>query len=293
MEIRQLEHFIAVAEERSFTRAARRLNYVQSALSVSIQSLERELGIRLLDRNTHRVALTDAGAALLPTVRETVVSVERTRDVAAALKGVVRGTLRIGIMQAFGFLDIPALLGEFHRRHPAVEIQMRPSPGGSRALLEELTHGGVDIAFVSAADDPAGATTTDLALEELYAIGTAELLASRRGRLELAALDRASFVDFPSGWGVRTVVDRAFAAAGLSRQVTIEVADVGTYVALLHAGLGIAIAPLSLLPFDHRLEIRRLRSPVTWRVVLALPNNRPIRSAAGAFADLVLARERQ
>ena len=101
MEIRQLEHFIAVAEERSFTRAARRLNYVQSALSVSIQSLERELGIRLLDRDTHRVALTDAGAALLPTVRETLVSVERTRDVAAALKGVVRGTLRIGIMQAF------------------------------------------------------------------------------------------------------------------------------------------------------------------------------------------------
>ena len=70
MEIRQLEHFAAVAEERSFTRAARRLNYVQSALSVSIQSLERELGLRLFDRDTRRVALTDAGEALLPAARQ-------------------------------------------------------------------------------------------------------------------------------------------------------------------------------------------------------------------------------
>lgn len=287
VEIRQLEHFLAVAEEQSFTRAARRLNYVQSALSVSIQSLERELGIRLLDRNTHRVELTDAGEALLPTVRQTLASVEQTRDVAAALKGVVRGTLRIGIMQSIGSLDVSAVLGEFHRRHPEVEIQMRPSPGGSRALLEELRQGGIDIAFASVEDEPVGMTTTELGVEDLYLVGTKELLPPRRARLGLSELAETSFVDLPSGWGVRTVVDRAFAAAGVSRRITIEVADVTTFVALLHQGLGIALSPLSLLPRDHRLEIRRPLSPVTWRVVMALPSNRPVRATAKAFADLV------
>ena len=93
MELRQLNHFVAVAEEQSFTNAARRLSYVQSALSVSIQSLERELGVRLFERTTHRVALTDAGDALLPSARQILASVEQTRDIAAALRGVLRGCL--------------------------------------------------------------------------------------------------------------------------------------------------------------------------------------------------------
>jgi DNA-binding transcriptional LysR family regulator len=292
VEIRQFEHFVAVAEERSFTRAARRLDYVQSALSVSIQSLERELGIRLLDRNTHRVELTDAGAALLPTVRGTLASVEQTRDVAAALKGVVRGTLRIGIMQAFAFLHVSELLGAFHRRHPEVEIQMRPSPGGSQAMLDELRHGGFDIVFAAVTDDPIGATTSDLGVEDFYVVGAKDLLPAGRARLGLGELSAFSLVDFPTGWGVRTAVDRAFAAAGCNRQVAIEVGDVGTFVGLVREGIGVALTPLSILPPDHRLEVRRLESPMSWRVVMALPSNRPVRAAAAAFADLVRQRDR-
>ena len=288
MEIRQLEHFVTVAEEESFTRAARRLNYVQSALSVSIQSLERELGLRLFDRDTRRVALTDAGEALLSAARQTLASVEQTRDVAAELNGVVRGTLRIGIMQSLGFLDVPALLGELHRRHPDVEIQMRPSPGGSLDLLEELGRGAIDVAFVSVIDDPPGVEITELGTEALYLVGARELMPARRRTVELPDLAEATFVDFPAGWGVRSVIDRAFAVAGVSRRVTMEVADVSTYLQLLDARLGVAITPQSLLPANHEFEVRRLKPPITWRVVMALASRRPTRAAARAFAQLVL-----
>lgn len=288
MEVRQLEHFVAIAEEQSFTRAARRLSYVQSALSVSIQSLERELGVRLFDRTTHRVALTDAGEALLTSARQTLASVEQTRDVAAALRGVLRGTVRIGIMQSFVFADVPGLLGRFHRQHPEVEIQVRPSAGGSRALVEELRAGGADIAFVSVMEDPVGVSTTELGVEDLHLVGTAPLLPPRGARVELSGLADARFVDFPAGWGVRAAVDHAFAAAGVTRRVTIEVADVATCLALLRAGLGVALLPQSLLSDDHALRTRRLASPLSWRVVMALPSNRPRRAAAQAFADLVM-----
>jgi DNA-binding transcriptional LysR family regulator len=287
MEVRQLEHFVAIAEEQSFTRAARRLSYVQSALSVSIQSLERELGVRLFDRTTHRVALTDAGDALLPYARQTLASVEQTRDVAAALTGVLRGTLRVGIMQAFPFVDVADLLGRFHRQHPEVEIGVRPSAGGSRALVEELRHGAIDIAFVSLMEDPIGVVSTPLGVEELHLVGTAELLPPRRAKVQLSELTEATFVDFPGGWGVRAAVDHAFAAAGLSRRVTIEVADVNTCLRLIGAGLGVAVLPLSLLQDDARLQTRRLASRLTWRVVMALPSNRPSRAAARALAELV------
>src|SRR6202790_2828543 len=109
MELRQLEHFVAIAEEGSFTKAARRLNYVQSALSVSVQALERELSVRLFDRTTHRVTLTGAGQALLPGARGTLAAAEEIRDIAAAVRGVLRGTLRVGIMQSLPFADVPHL----------------------------------------------------------------------------------------------------------------------------------------------------------------------------------------
>jgi DNA-binding transcriptional LysR family regulator len=287
VEIRQLAQFVAVAEERSFTRAARRLGYVQSALSVSIQSLERELGVRLFDRTTHQVLLTDAGEALLPSARQTLASAEETRDVAAALKGVLRGTLRIGLMQSFAFLDVADLLGQFHRRHPAVEIQARPSAGGSLALAAELQHGGIDIAFVSLREDPPGVSSTELAVEDIHLVGVEEMLPRRRTRVELSDLSEATFVDFPSGWGIRSAVDDAFAAAGVNRRVAIEVADVSTCLELVRAGLGVSLLGRSLLQGDHGLQTRPLASPLTWRVVMAVPSNRPPRAAAEAFARLV------
>jgi DNA-binding transcriptional LysR family regulator len=287
VELRQLNHFVAVAEEQSFTKAARRLSYVQSALSVSIQSLERELGVRLFERTTHRVALTDAGDALLPSARETLASAERTREIAEALRGLLRGTVRIGIMQSFGFLDIADLLGRFHRQHPDVEIQIRPSAGGSQALVEELKSGGIDIGFVSVMEDPVGVSTSELGVEELHLVGMPELLPARRARVQLRALADATFIDFPAGWGIRAAVDQAFAAAGIDRRPTIEVADVGACLHLLRAGLGVALLPQSLLDGDDRLQSRRLASRLTWRVVMALPSNRPPRAAARAFAELV------
>jgi DNA-binding transcriptional LysR family regulator len=287
MELRQLEQFVAVAEEQSFTRAARRLSYVQSALSVSIQSLERELGVRLFDRTTHRVALTDAGTALLPSARETLASAEQARDVAAALKGVLRGTLRIGLMQSFTFFDVADLLGRFHRRHPAVEIQVRPSAGGSEALAEQLKRGDIDIAFLSLFEDPPGVSTTELGVEDLHLVGAPDVLPPRRARVQLSDLSGAAFVDFPPGWGIRTAVDHAFAAAGVSRRVTIEIADVRTCLQLLRAGLGVALLGRSLLRGEDGLQTRRLAAPLTWRVVMAVPSNRPRRAAADAFAELV------
>src|SRR3979490_507345 len=111
VELRHLEHFVAVAEERSFTRAAARIHLVQSALSVSIRSLERELGSRLFKRTTHPAELTDAGGALLVEARRTLAAAEAARDAVAAVHGGVRGTVRVGIMNSLASLvDLGNLL---------------------------------------------------------------------------------------------------------------------------------------------------------------------------------------
>jgi DNA-binding transcriptional LysR family regulator len=287
MELRQLAHFVAVAEDGSFTKAARRLDYVQSALSVSVQQLERELGVRLFDRTTHRVALTSAGEALVPAARRTLAAAEETLDAAAAFKGVLRGTLRVGVTGAArAFIDVPGVLGRFHRQHPDVEIQIHPAVG-SAALLDELRHGGLDIAFIAGTEPLSGVTAIPLGSEDLMLVAAPETTPGGRGPVPLESLANASFVDFPTGWGIRTAVDRAFAAAGLTRRVTIEVADVGTCVELVRVGLGVGLFPPSLFPaHDPHLPTRTISPRITWHVVMATPSGRTT-APAGALAALV------
>src|SRR5687768_5535871 len=147
MDLRQLEHFVTVAEERHFTRASERLFISQSGLSASIRALEKELETELFYRNTRRVELTDAGQALLEESRRTLASGLAARDAVAAVKGLVRGRLRVGTEQCLGVVDVPTELARFHDDHPGVELLVQQA--GSARLVEEVHSGRLDLAFVA------------------------------------------------------------------------------------------------------------------------------------------------
>jgi DNA-binding transcriptional LysR family regulator len=289
VELRQLEHFIAVAEERSFTRAAGRVHLVQSALSVSIRALERDLGTRVFERSTHHVSLTDAGEALLPEARRTLAAAEQARDAVSAVQGIVRGTLRIGIMQSLTLVDVASLLARFHDLHPRVEIQTRPAPGGSVALAEDVRRGRLDCAFVSLPGGiPSGLSITPLATEPFFLFAARGRLPSGGKDLTLRDLEGAGFVDFPPGWGTRVAIDQAFAAAGFERSVEVEVADVSTYVELVRAGLGLGFLPRSMFASSAMyLDSCAISSIPLWNVGLAVSVGTPPTAAATAFLALV------
>jgi DNA-binding transcriptional LysR family regulator len=288
MELRQLEHFVAVAEDESFTRAAQRLGYVQSALSVSIQSLERELAVRLFDRTTHRVQLTDAGHALLPSARATLAAADGIRDEAAAVSGVLRGRLRIGLMQAFTAVNVPRLLGRFQREHPQVELTIRPALGGAAALLSAVTTGELDLAFVAVAEPPKGLRTRPLISESLQLTAREADVPRSRHAVSLEQLAEATFVDFPLGWGVRTIVDRAFARLGVQRRAGIEVADAPTFIALVREGLGVALLPQSLVDIDPRgLSTRPITPALSWDLAVVTRDEGAISPAAAALVGLL------
>jgi DNA-binding transcriptional LysR family regulator len=288
MELRQLEHFVAVAEDESFTRAAGRLGYVQSALSVSIQALERELAVRLFDRTTHRVRLTDAGRALLPSARATLASSAEVREQAAAINGVVRGRLRIGLMQSFAALNVPKLLGRFHREHPQVELTVRPAMGGAAAMVAAVTAGELDVAFVAVAEPVDALRVLPLKSETLRLVTADDGGRSRRRAVRLEQLADASFVDFPLGWGIRTVVDRAYAQLGIHRHVGIEVADVQTLLQLIRAGLGVSLLPQSLLGAGARgLRSQPIQPELSWDLAVVTREQHRLSAAARAFLELV------
>jgi len=285
VELRQLEYFVAVAEERHFTRAAARMHVAQSGLSASIRSLERELGASLFLRNTRSVELTDAGQALLAEARHTLANVAAAKDAVAAVQGLLRGTLAVGTLQCLGTVNLPAVLARFHSAHPGVEIRLRQ--GGSTDLIELVRTGDLDLAFVTApADGAPGVTLTPIGAEPMtLACGPAHPL-RERDSVALADLRDETFVDFYPGWLTRDVVDRALAASGVHRRVGFEVNDVHWLLDLVGHGLGVAVVPQVFTTKKTAARFVPLADPPHWTVAVATAGGRHPGAAARALLSI-------
>lgn len=289
MEIRQLTHFVAVAEERHFTRAAQRLHIVQSGLSASIRGLERELGTRLFTRSTRQVTPTDAGRALLTEARRVLAAVETARDAVAAVRGLLRGRLRIGIMQSMRGLPLAAALADLHAAHPGVELELRQA--GSSDLAAQVRDAALDLAFLALPRAPEGVALTRLLdIPMVVACPAGHRLAERGGPVALADLAGEDFVDLPAGWGTRILIDAAFSTAGLARRIPFEVGEVGFLLDLVAQGLGVALVP-DHLPAPAGVCLLPLAGAApTFTISAALPDRDGGTTPARVLLELVTAR---
>ncbi|MGZ3141807.1 LysR family transcriptional regulator [Lentzea chajnantorensis] len=285
MELRQLEHFVAVAEESHFTRAARRLHIAQSGLSASIRALEVELGAPLFLRTTRQVELTEAGRALLPEARRALGTVESARDAVAAVQGLLRGTLSVGSLQCLHVVHLPAVLARFHELHPGVEIRMRQS--GNAELVEDVRAGRLDLAFVTRRPRmPDDLRVSTLASEPLVLACAPESPFATRESVELTELRGQAFVDFNADWGTRDEVDRTLTAAGVERHVAVEVNDVHSLLDFVGFGLGVALVPQSFAVKPTRAHFVGLRGDVPVAET-AVVTGHAVSAAARVLLDVV------
>ncbi|TCN37304.1 DNA-binding transcriptional LysR family regulator [Kribbella orskensis] len=291
MDSRQLEYFVAVAEELSFTRAAQRLFTVQSTVSAAIRALEADLKTTLFDRSTRRVTLSDAGQALLPEAKAALEAIDRARAVVEEASTGLRGNVRIGTMTRLGLVDLAELLGAFYQRYPLVEVQVTTSPTGSSGLADDVRHGRLDVALVglNRADLP-GLETRELATVPFVVLVPSNHRLAGRGAIRLADLAGERFVDMLRGFGNRTTVDRAFDNAGLPRRVQVEVPDLTTVPDYVRAGLGVAVIPE--LDQDEAAGVTRLRitdTDLSWTLSAVTPSGRRPSRAVTALLDLMTA----
>jgi DNA-binding transcriptional LysR family regulator len=288
MELRQLEHFVAVVEELHFTRAARRVHVVQSSLSSSIRALERELGGDLFVRSSRQVALTDAGRALLPAARRALAAAADGQDAVASVRGMVRGQLNVGAIQTFGMIDLPALLGRYHRRHSAVTIRLRHAAAAE--LARAVATGHLDIAFVDCAVD-------EFALHE-FALGSDQLvlaapdgdeLAKRRTvRLSGAELADRDFVEYRADSALRAQIDAACERAGLHRRIVCEVDTMSYLVELIDQGVGVSfLPPMALRSHSDRITAVPTDPPMRRNLAAVVASDRAVPPAARALLQLL------
>ncbi|WP_028065050.1 LysR family transcriptional regulator [Solirubrobacter soli] len=294
MELRQFEAFVAAAEEGGITRAADRLHVVQSAVSASLRRLEAELGTPLFERHARGVQLTDAGRALLPHARAALGAAEAAREAVDAVRGGLRGVVRLGIMQSQSSrVSVPGILREFRDLHPGVELRVGHGSGGSVEMAGQVAEGLLDIAFVALREPPAGVELTPLAAESIALICPREHRLASAPSVELADLVGEPIAETPPGWGTRIISERAFAAAGLERTPAFEINDIQTILDLVRNGLAVALLPAAFVLDDDSLAAIPVRgADMTFEIVLARPSGRRLGAAAEALGELIVSRSR-
>ena len=254
MELRQLEYFVAVAEEANFTRAAERVHISQSGVSAQIQQLERDLGATLIDRSGRTATLTTAGAAALEHARAALASADAVRQAVDDVSGLIRGRLVVGMVTACTITGLFDALAAFRLAHPGIEITLIED--NSAKLIESVRTGAADLALIGTAGTaPDGLEALPIISERLVAaVPTGHPLAKRR-RVTLADISAYPIVSMPPGTGIRTVFDQACAAKGLQPDIALQASAAAAIADLAIRGLGIAILSESMVAnHDERLK---------------------------------------
>jgi DNA-binding transcriptional LysR family regulator len=254
MEMRQLEYFVAVAEEANFTRAAQRVHISQSGVSAQIRQLEHDLGATLIDRSGRTATLTAAGAAALPHVRAVLASAGAVQQAVDAVTGLIRGRLVVGMVKACTVTLLFDALASFHRAHPGVEITLIEDD--SDRLTERVRAGAVDLALIGASGSPPpGLCALPIVAERLVAAVPPGHPLAGRPRVTLADIAAYPIVCMPAGTGIRTVLDQACAAQGIQPDISLQASAPGAVADLASRGLGIAILSESIAAgHDTRLK---------------------------------------
>jgi DNA-binding transcriptional LysR family regulator len=272
MELRQLEYFVSVADERNFTRAAAKLHVTQPGVSAQIRQLERELGHALLDRSGRVTRLTEAGQVVLPYARAALGAVAGARLAADELAGLLRGHVAVGMVSQCASLDIPDLLAGFHQQHPAIEITL--AEDSSDHLTDGVRAGTYDLAFVGLGPEPPdGLALQVVADEPIVAAVAADSDLARTDAATLAELADRALITLPAGTGLRACLDAAYASAGLKPRIGFEASDPRMLARLAGRGLGLAFLPASVAEAHgeglHVIAVSdphmRGRLALTWR----------------------------
>ncbi len=289
MELRQLELFVAVAEERHFTRAATRCSISQSALSTSIRTLERELDVPLFTRTTRAVDLTEAGRALLDEARRTLAAAAAARAAVRDVQGGLRGTLRVGGIATGSLIDQAALLAEFGRRHQNVELMYTRDL--SDLLVPRVSRGTLDLAFVALAHTvPQDLQVIELATEPVVFVCRADHPLAARRSVPPAAIADELFVSAPEGSVAREMLAAVIGVAGNAPHVPYETNDLDMMLGMVREGLATTVLPRSFVNGRPDLSLVRVTDKrMTSTIALLAQTADRLSPPGAAFLDLVVA----
>jgi DNA-binding transcriptional LysR family regulator len=284
--VRQLRAFIAVASSGNFTRASERLHIAQSAISSLIRELEAQLGIRLLDRTTRRVELTDAGREFQANAVKIMADLEHAVHNAHELVARRRGRIVVAAPPLLAATVVPSAIADFNRDLPGIRVAVVDTQ--TKQIAARVKSGDIDIGIgtFSAADDD-GLTRTPLARDTLALFCAARDPLAARRRVRWRDLKGARLIALSHDSGVRAVIEYGYQSAGMAADPAFEVSQMATALGMAEAGLGVTILPRYTAAYGNyrKLVVRPLCEPVVPQDIVAV--SRKERSLPPAADDFL------
>jgi DNA-binding transcriptional LysR family regulator len=285
MELHQLRYFVAVAEERHFTKAARDLRIAQPSVSRAIRVLEEELGTPLFHRMKGNIALTSAGEVLLPWARRVLADVDGATSEVRELADLRRGRLAVGATPSLTVTLLPPALARFHAAYPGIDLVLHEA--GSRDLVRELEQGVLDVALVILPLRHEMLETAPLLREELVvAVAPDHPLASRK-TMAIADLKGVPLVMFRDGYDLRAATVAACRRAGFEPSFALEGGEMDGVLRMAAAGMGVAVVPSLVVDPGGPLRAVRLAEPLTRTIGFANRRDRRLSRAGREFVEMV------
>ena len=241
MEIRQLKAFLAIAEAKTFTAGARRVNVTQAAISMQIRQLEEEVGLQLFTRTPRRVILTEAGEYLLERARKILREHDSALAEIAEVAGAEMGRLRIGSASGtFAMHQLPGILQKLIEKYPNSTLTV--ASGTSQKLVDRMMHGEIDIAFVSLPVDNANITAESIFSDEIVAIAHPKHPLAKEKYISAATLAGEDLILGEQGGNTRRMIDEFFNAANVKPNITMELSRQEAINLMVETDLGVGMA---------------------------------------------------
>jgi LysR family hydrogen peroxide-inducible transcriptional activator len=294
MEMHQLRYVVAVARARNFSRAAEQCHVSQPSLSQQIQKLEEELGERLFDRMKREAKLTAHGEAFLPRALRILEEVDLARREASDARSLLRGRVIVGVLPTIAPYLLPAVLGDFAKRFPSVEIVVQEET--TAQLLKLMNACEIDFAVASRPIQDRRIEVKDLFTEELRLALPPRHSLTRKRTVRLADLEKEPFIVMKEGHCLGDQVLNFCERRDLKPTISFRTAQLETIQALVHAGVGISLVP-EMAARKKRAglpEYRSLASPKPERKIVAIwPKQRPLSRAANELLNQIIAKSKE
>ena len=289
IDLSRLEAFVEVAEVRSFSRAAERMSLTQPTVSTRIGQLEAQLGVALFERMGRRVALTDAGRALLPHAQRTLQAALDAAEAVHALRAGGGGSLAIGAAPTVGTYVLPALLQRFTAAQPNVAVTVRT--GHSEEISRMVLDDEVQLGFERVLSHPEIATAP-LYEDDIVLLASRSHALASRGRATVDEVAQESMIFFDTASSFHAQIEAMFQGAGVTPQRTLVVENLELAKRLALRGLGLAFLPRVAVEEEltrgqlATIEIESAR-PIRRSIAVIYRRQRALSDAALSFLALV------